>query len=73
MTATVVILYCCIPHKNASQNEALPSVINNSGHVRRLEGSSYISLITFQIFKLFFNINEHLFLKCVAISMIRKL
>src|SRR5580700_5796192 len=68
----IVTLYCCIPHENAPQNEASPSVINNSGHVRGLEGSSYISLTAFQISKLFLDVNEHPSLKRVATSIIRK-
>src|SRR5437667_209303 len=66
-------LCCSIPRENAPQNEASPSVINNSGHVRGLEGSSYISLTTFQISKLFLDVNEHSALKRVATSMTRKL
>ncbi len=62
-------MYCYIPYENASQNEASPSVINNVGHVRGLEGFSYISLIAIQISKLFLNVNEHPVLK----SMTKKL
>src|SRR6266516_4388796 len=66
-------LCCSIPRENAPRNEASPSVINNSGHVRGLEGSSYISSTTFQISKLFLDVNERPALKRVATSMTRKL
>ena len=66
-------LYCCIPCENAPQNEVLPSVINNIGHVRGLEGSSYISFTAIQISRLFLDVNECSALKRVITSMTRKL
>lgn len=72
-TTCIVSLYCCILCKNASQNEASPSVINNVGHVRGLKGSSYISFTAIQISKLFLDVNKCPALKCIATSITRKL